>query len=160
MHGRHSVTSRPTRDKLGGSRDEIALLFGRALGARRGLFSGVTMSTGASNHLAAGTRVGNYVLQERIGQGAFAQVWKAVHHERPGRVVAVKIPTEPNYRKQLAREGRLPGGLASVTGTVSFARKNVPWISKLAVRSAPEFTGSQSKGLVDRRGADVAECSS
>jgi serine/threonine protein kinase len=43
-----------------------------------------------------------------IGEGAFAQVWKAAHHERPARVVAVKIATDPAFRKQLSREGRLP----------------------------------------------------
>ena len=42
-----------------------------------------------------GARVGNYILKEEIGKGAFSHVWKAVHHERPNRVVAVKIATEP-----------------------------------------------------------------
>jgi serine/threonine protein kinase len=34
-------------------------------------------------------RVGNYILHEKIGEGAFSEVWKASHHERPGIVVAV-----------------------------------------------------------------------
>lgn len=58
--------------------------------------------------LESGQRIGNYVLQEKIGAGAFAEVWKSVHHERPGRVVALKVAVDPAYRKQLAREGRLP----------------------------------------------------
>jgi len=53
-------------------------------------------------------RIGNYVLDEPIGRGAFAEVWKGHHHERPGRVVAVKIATHAEFRRQLAREGRLP----------------------------------------------------
>jgi serine/threonine protein kinase len=58
--------------------------------------------------LQPGDRVGNYILREVIGEGAFAQVWKAAHHERPGRVVAVKIATDDAFRRQLSREGRLP----------------------------------------------------
>jgi len=58
--------------------------------------------------LASGSRLGNYILEEPIGRGAFAEVWKAHHHERPQRVVAVKIATEPRFRKQLQREARLP----------------------------------------------------
>ena len=34
--------------------------------------------------IEAGSRVGNWRLCERIGAGAFAEVWKAEHHERPG----------------------------------------------------------------------------
>jgi len=58
--------------------------------------------------LASGSRLGNYILEAPIGRGAFAEVWKAHHHERPERVVAVKIATEPRFRKQLQREIRLP----------------------------------------------------
>ena len=55
-----------------------------------------------------GQRVGNYILIEKAGQGGFAEVWKAEHHERRGRVVAVKIATDPDYARQLRREVRLP----------------------------------------------------
>lgn len=57
--------------------------------------------------LAPGARIGNYLLESLIGSGAFAQVWKARHHER-NRVVAVKIAVDPTLRKQLQREARLP----------------------------------------------------
>ncbi len=66
------------------------------------------MMSMADTLIGPGSRVGNYLLEERIGQGAFSEVWKAAHHERPNRVVAVKIATEPGFRKQLSREGRLP----------------------------------------------------
>jgi serine/threonine protein kinase len=66
------------------------------------------MASMADTLVEPGSRVGNYLLVERIGQGAFSEVWKAAHHERPNRVVAVKIATEPGFRKQLCREGRLP----------------------------------------------------
>jgi serine/threonine protein kinase len=58
--------------------------------------------------MQTGDRVGNYILNELVGRGAFAEVWQAHHHERPGRVVAVKIATAPEFRRQLMREGRLP----------------------------------------------------
>jgi formylglycine-generating enzyme required for sulfatase activity len=62
----------------------------------------------SESSLQPGARVGNYVLQELIGAGGFAQVWKAAHHERPGRVVAVKIAVEEDFRRALSREGRMP----------------------------------------------------
>jgi tetratricopeptide (TPR) repeat protein len=58
--------------------------------------------------LRPGKRLGNYVLQEKIGQGAFAEVWKATHHERPGRLAAIKIATNADFQRELAREGGLP----------------------------------------------------
>lgn len=58
--------------------------------------------------LKSGLRVGNYVLAELIGRGAFGEVWKAAHFETPHRIRAVKIATDPAYRRQLAHEGSLP----------------------------------------------------
>lgn len=58
--------------------------------------------------LSAGVRIGRYILREKIGQGTSAEVWKADHCELPGRVVAVKIATDPAFRRQLSRESRLP----------------------------------------------------
>ncbi len=58
--------------------------------------------------LQAGQRVGNYVLRELTGRGAFGEVWKAVHYESPHRVRALKIATNPEFRRQLSREGGLP----------------------------------------------------
>ena len=66
------------------------------------------MAPMSESSLQPGARVGNYLLQELIGAGGFAQVWKAVHHERPGRVVAVKIAVEEDFRRALSREGRMP----------------------------------------------------
>lgn len=58
--------------------------------------------------LEPGLRIGNYLLECPVGRGAFASVWRAVHHERRQRVVAVKIALDPAYRRQLATEGLLP----------------------------------------------------
>ncbi len=54
-----------------------------------------------------GQRVGEYVLQRFLGAGGFAQVWLACHHVWSNRLVAVKIPTEPIYIRNLQREGKV-----------------------------------------------------
>src|SRR5687768_5683382 len=56
-------------------------------------------------------RIGEYVLEERIGQGAFGEVWRARHHVWAEQFAAVKIPTDPQYVRQLQREGRAVHGL-------------------------------------------------
>src|SRR5579864_5527094 len=56
-------------------------------------------------------RVGEYVLQERINRGTFGEVWKAHHHVWADQLVAVKIPTDPQYLRNLQREGVAVHGL-------------------------------------------------
>ena len=56
-------------------------------------------------------RVGEYVLQERINRGTFGEVWRAHHHVWADQVVAVKIPTDPQYLRNLQREGVAIHGL-------------------------------------------------
>jgi hypothetical protein len=53
----------------------------------------------SNNPLRPGDHVGSYILRKAIGEGAFAQVWTAAHHERPGRVVALKMGTAPAFRR-------------------------------------------------------------
>lgn len=64
-----------------------------------------------ASELKAGVRIAEFVLQEKIGQGGFGQVWKAVHHVWSDRVVAVKIPTDPGLIDQLRREAELQHAL-------------------------------------------------
>ena len=54
---------------------------------------------------AAGLRVGEYVLDEKIGQGAFGEVWRAHHLAWSDQFAAAKIPTDPSYLRQLQSEG-------------------------------------------------------
>ena len=58
-----------------------------------------------------GDRVSEYLLDERIGAGSFGQVWKAHHHIWTEQVVAIKIPTDAQYVRNLQREGSVIHGL-------------------------------------------------
>src|ERR687893_677952 len=57
-------------------------------------------------------RVGEYVLQARVAAGTFGEVWRACHHVWSDQLVAVKIPTDPQYLRNLQREGVAIHGLA------------------------------------------------
>ena len=57
-----------------------------------------------------GDRINNYLLEELIGHGSFGQVWRARHHVFD-EVVAIKVPTAPQYVRNLQREGVAVHGL-------------------------------------------------
>lgn len=57
-----------------------------------------------------GDRISNYLLEARVGGGSFGEVWRARHHVFKD-VVAVKIPTDPQYVRNLQREGVAIHGL-------------------------------------------------
>ena len=59
----------------------------------------------------ANQRVGEYVLDSRVGGGAFGEVWRAHHHAWTDHLVAVKIPTDPQYLRNLQHEGHALHGL-------------------------------------------------
>jgi serine/threonine protein kinase len=56
-------------------------------------------------------RVGEYVLQDRINRGTIGEVWRAHHHVWVDQLVAVKIPTDPQFLRNLQREGVAIHGL-------------------------------------------------
>lgn len=58
-----------------------------------------------------GQRIGEYVLDARIGGGAFGEVWRARHHVWTDQLVAIKIPTDPQYLRNLKSEGAAVHGL-------------------------------------------------
>jgi serine/threonine protein kinase len=60
---------------------------------------------------SANQRISEYVLEERIGKGAFGEVWRARHHVWADQLVAIKIPTDPQYIRNLQREGAAIHGL-------------------------------------------------
>lgn len=57
-----------------------------------------------------GDAIGQYVLLERIGSGTFGEVFRAEHRSL-GTVVAVKVPTDALYVRNLQREARVVHGL-------------------------------------------------
>jgi serine/threonine-protein kinase len=57
-------------------------------------------------------RVGEYVLDKPIGRGSFGEVWRAHHHVWADQLVAIKVPTDPGYVRNLQREGVAVHGLA------------------------------------------------
>ncbi|HEX8911228.1 MAG TPA: serine/threonine-protein kinase [Humisphaera sp.] len=67
-------------------------------------------------------RVGEYVLQDRIAAGAFGEVWRARHHAWHDQEAAIKIPTDPQYIRNLQHEGRAVHGLqhANIVRAIGF----------------------------------------
>ncbi|MEK6675857.1 MAG: serine/threonine-protein kinase [Planctomycetota bacterium] len=60
--------------------------------------------------LSEGSRVNNYLLEARIGAGSFGEVWRARHHVFDQHV-AIKIPTDKSFVRNLQREGLAVHGL-------------------------------------------------
>src|SRR5258708_29587384 len=56
-------------------------------------------------------RISEYVLVEKIGGGSFGEVWKAHHHVWIDQLVAIKIPTDGQYVRNLQTEGAAIHGL-------------------------------------------------
>jgi serine/threonine-protein kinase len=56
-------------------------------------------------------RISEYVLEAKIGGGTFGEVWRAHHHVWTEQIVAIKIPTDPQYVRNLQREGVAIHGL-------------------------------------------------
>ncbi|HVT89643.1 MAG TPA: serine/threonine-protein kinase [Tepidisphaeraceae bacterium] len=61
--------------------------------------------------LTANQRISEYVLDAPIGAGTFGQVWRAHHHVWGDQLVAVKIPTDAQYVRNLQHEGTAIHGL-------------------------------------------------
>lgn len=59
----------------------------------------------------AGMRISEYVLEEPIGTGSFGEVWRARHHVWANDLVAIKLPTQPEYVRYLQREGVVVHGI-------------------------------------------------
>ncbi len=61
--------------------------------------------------LSPGDRVSEYVLDAPAGAGSFGQVWKAHHHIWHDQIVAIKIPTDTQFVRNLQKEGTAIHGL-------------------------------------------------
>ena len=60
--------------------------------------------------LREGDRISNYLLEACVGSGSFGEVWRARHHVFEN-IVAIKIPTDVQYVRNLQREGVAVHGL-------------------------------------------------
>ncbi len=60
---------------------------------------------------APGQRISEYLLDARIGAGTFGEVWRAKHHVWAQQVVAIKIPNNAEYIRDLQREGLAVQGM-------------------------------------------------
>lgn len=101
-----------------------------------------------------GQRVGEYVLDERIGGGAFGSVWRAHHHAWVDQVVAVKIPSDPSYVRSLQDEGYAVHGLhhPGIARAIGFdPYGTVPY---LVTEYVP---GTSLRPLIEARSLDVAQ---
>lgn len=58
-----------------------------------------------------GDRISEYVLEDLLGAGSFGQVWRAHHHVWKTERVAVKVPTDSRFVRNLQREGITVHGL-------------------------------------------------
>lgn len=59
----------------------------------------------------AGDRISEYVLEAPVGRGGFGEVWRAHHHVWQQQRVAIKLPHQADYIRQLQREGLAVQGL-------------------------------------------------
>lgn len=59
----------------------------------------------------AGERISEYVLDEMVGAGSFGQVWRARHHIWKDEIVAIKVPTDSQFVRNLQKEGCTIHGL-------------------------------------------------
>ncbi len=102
----------------------------------------------------ANQRVGEYVLEQKVGGGTFGEVWRAHHHVWSDQLVAVKIPTDPQYLRNLQREGSAIHGLkhANIVRAIGFdPYAETPY---LAMEYIP---GSSLRPLVSRRTVTIPD---
>jgi serine/threonine protein kinase len=63
--------------------------------------------------LAEGQRVGNYLLTRRIAASTCGEVWIGRHHAWADKLAAVKVPNDPQYVRNLRKDGVAMHGLRS-----------------------------------------------
>lgn len=60
---------------------------------------------------ASNQRISEYLLDAKLGAGTFGEVWRARHHVWADQFVAIKIPTDSAYVRNLQHEGSAIHGL-------------------------------------------------
>ena len=102
----------------------------------------------------AGQRVGEYILDARIGGGTFGEVWRARHHVWSDQLVAIKIPTDPQYLRNLKGEGAAIHGLShpNIVRAIGFdPYAEVPY---LAMEYIP---GSSLRPVIEKKSLQIPQ---
>jgi serine/threonine protein kinase len=102
----------------------------------------------------AGQRVGEYVLDAKIGGGTFGEVWRARHHVWTDQLVAIKIPTDPQYIRNLKSEGVAIHGLVhpNIVRAIGFdPYAEVPYLTMEYV------PGSSLRPLIEKKTLTVPQ---
>lgn len=97
-------------------------------------------------------RISEYVLDAKIGGGAFGEVWRAHHHVWADQLVAIKIPTDPQYLRNLQSEGAAIHGLVhpNIVRAIGFdPYAPVPY---LVMEYVP---GSSLRPLIAKKSLDI-----
>jgi serine/threonine protein kinase len=104
--------------------------------------------------LYPGQRVGEFVLERRLGTGASGEMWLAHHHAWADRRVAVKVPTDDAYLRALQSGGRRVHLLdhPGIAAAVAFDPFGQP--PYLATEYVP---GQSLRALIDRGPLSVAD---
>ncbi|HWE01230.1 MAG TPA: serine/threonine-protein kinase [Tepidisphaeraceae bacterium] len=99
-------------------------------------------------------RVGEYVLQSKINSGTFGEVWKAHHHVWIDQLVAVKIPTDPQFLQNLQREGVAIHGLTHPNIVHAMGFDPYAEIPYLTMEYVP---GSSLRPLIQKRNLSIPD---
>jgi len=99
-----------------------------------------------------GDRISEYLLDELVGNGSFGQVWRAHHHIWKDQVVAVKIPTDSQFVRNLRKEGLTIHGLhhPNIVGAIGLdPYADVPYLIMEFVEgcSLRELINAHPKGI-------------
>ena len=102
----------------------------------------------------ANQRVSEYVLEQRLGGGTFGEVWRAHHHVWTDQMVAIKIPTDSQYVRNLQQEGAAIHGLVhpNIVRAIGFDPYADP--PYLTMEYVP---GSSLRPVIQAKQADVQQ---
>jgi serine/threonine protein kinase len=101
-----------------------------------------------------GQRVGEYLLDHKVGGGTFGEVWRAHHHVWVDQLVAIKIPTDTQYLRELQREGVAIHGLVhpNIVRAIGFDPYADP--AYLTMEYVP---GSSLRPLISAKSVTIAD---
>src|SRR2546423_6451688 len=99
-------------------------------------------------------RISEYLLDAKVGGGTFGEVWRARHHVWGDQLVAIKIPTDPQYVRNLQREGVAIHGLVhpNIVRAIGFDPYADP--PYLVMEYVP---GTSLRPLIQNKAVTVAE---